>query len=961
MAKNPFAVRKQTTVKREYNDVYPERKGLNKPEYLGSKPLDLAFQKLETLLDLTLEETSIQNLQTQLLDIGIEERVDTQPEVQRPQSSPDYVWVALKLMGLLLEIQLLSLQQSEDEKAKEIISISLHDIKTFGRLVNLILVFGIYPAISAFAIGIPLEKRRMNDFGKQIYKPLTVHKLPVEGNTYTERYAIHERLLLTVYRGFKQLFATKSDVSDLLMRGSGYLDFLVVALTLASAPYFNAATRKEVLDDFDDITAWGSTYELYLDYSVLVNTKSPGFFKLFVMSKLQLLPYQRPDGVLTLIEFVLGLRQGEETNVEKFDHVANVLLTKPKTVLTSTYFLLIGTQCYDLLVNINRPTIGSCVCHFIDRLFFKNQAVARDFLFKRIWNTMDPEPNVDKLVLVSEKDLNNNINVLILLINGGLNFEVVQAIFAPLFVALWSYYAFCKSHEKGFEVAQNILVGVFSTVDRQCGDELINLLGRNFAAEHQWTLRMGANNMVEIANTEASLGSTEKKTLELIERLDKQGEALMHLLSQLDDDLVRHLFVTTLARWLGDVKVIGELTVQIADMRLLEGIVNKFKDSLARTPLEILELVAKLLRNPIYEDQQDEADSDDEDELEVVPVVLELLSAIISETQPSALNGECREQLGHIQDYLPRDNRQAQALKVRISSLLEGEQPADSDHEQEKRQLTHAIANMNDPLVPVRAHGLYLLRQLVEKRSDVISVDFCVQLHLVQLRDTDPYIYLNVIKGLDSLLAWDTGNVLPILLKIYSSDKGEAEKEDDRKIERTEESDTGTITEGDLEEKLRIGEVLLRYVQLQNEALGGTTAQEICHGVLEVIRRTGGVTRDIRWRMSAMSILGICCRTKPLGIVGNLELALDCAIGVLELETTKNDAILRRAAVVLISDLVQGTSETDKVPFPSAYRSKVLDVLRYVLQHDKDILTSEQATSVLDYISELAQLAYTVE
>ncbi|KAF7999348.1 hypothetical protein HF325_006024 [Metschnikowia pulcherrima] len=140
-------------------------------------------------------------------------------------------------------------------------------------------------------------------------------------------------------------------------------------------------------------------------------------------------------------------------------------------------------------------------------------------------------------------------------------------------------------------------------------------------------------------------------------------------------------------------------------------------------------------------------------------------------------------------------------------------------------------------------------------------------------------------------------------------------------------------------------------------------AQLVCESALALIRRPASDTDmvDNRLRMSAMSLLGTCCNTNILGILENVGNAVDCAIGVLQLETDKDAAIMRRAAIVLINDLVCGTSKSDKVPFPKYHIEKVLTVLRYIESHDSDLLVREQALSVLQYIDELVKEALTVE
>lgn len=959
--RNPFAVRKQTTVKREKDEVYPARKGLNKPDFLGDSPLDVLFAKLEKILDASLGETTVGGIYLNCF-------------LEKPPINPDHARykVVEQLLDYLLDIQKFSTENKLDPKLKELIGISLHDIKTFGKLVNVIIMLGIYPAIAAFNIGIPFEKRRLNDFGKPVYKPIKIAPIDPakDSTTVTQRYSVHAELLKLVYDKLYQVFSTESDVRELLLKGSGYSDFITVAITLITVPYLEQSLRSSVSREFEKVTSFGSTFELYQNYSLLLNTPSPSYFKLFVMDKLQKLPYSAPkgDGVLTVIEFVLGLRDQEEINVEKLDHVANILLTKPKSVSTIDYFTSIGNQCYDILVNINRPTISTTVCQFLEKLWVKNPRVVQDFFLKRIWANLNPEPNSDKLVLVEEAALNNNINVLISVTQRGLTSDLLTAIFQPIIVPLWSYYAFLGSHGKQSGVAQNIIIGFLTLVggDNTIAVEALDHISKNLVADGgaDWRFRLGPNQLVEICSDLESLSSgesSEQKALNFIKLLDSSCKQFVELLKQLDHEIILKLFVRILSRWLKDQSVDTSLAdenpfVKLIDLRLLEAIGNEFKDKLAQSPYEILLLVSSILRYRINEDKMDiveDADSDDEDSddeeseqnlvsNDVISTVLELLSAIILETNPAEFDKKCREKLLEIQKTLTSRYAElptAKALSERAELLLNGDQPVTSESEAQRRVLTRAITNLNDPLVPIRAHGLYLLRQLVEQRSSVLTVDFVVSLHLTQLKDPEPFIYLNVIKGLDSLLDWNDTQVLPILMLIYAN-------YDDKEP-------------SDLDERLRIGEVLLRYVRHQDEAFSGENARSIFSGGLKLIRRPSNDEDkvDDRLRMSAMSILGVCCAVNPLGVYEYLELALDCAVGILDLETGKDSAIMRRSAIVLISDLVAGTSKSDKVPFPELYRQKVLILLKYAVEQDNDLLVREQAQDVLNYIDELVRIA----
>lgn len=997
---NPFAVKKSTTVQRTPDEVYPQRKGLHKPQYLGNSPMDQLFARLESFLDAPLAETTVHLLfdKIMLLHSQVLSALQSQDQPSVPASPDDTLLTVVQyLLGLLDEVHACAIAAKETLPQKDLLTISLHDIKTFGKLVSAVIVFGVSPALLALRIGVPLEKRRLKDFGTAVYKPLTVPPLSeASGTTYTARYAPHAQLLQLVYTHLHRIFAQPSDVRDLLLKGSGYADYVTVAIALATVPYFDSTVRMGVLRQFDSVEALASTYDLYQDYTLLVATASPAYFKQFVMARLQRLPSSAPkgDGVLSFIEFVLGLRDNEQVDISKFDHVARVLLLKPKQEATSVYFESVGRQCYDILVNINRPTIASCVGHFLEQLWLRNPRVATDFFLKRIWAVFKPlelenpvvvksepanldlvkseprEPDqvkpVHALVLLSEAAVNNNINVLLSLTQRALPADLMMSIFRPVLVPVWCYHVFARTHKKPAEILQNILISYLTLVN---DPDALDILAQNIVAEGDgWRFRVGPNSLVEIVP--AAGENAEQRAMQFLARLDAGCNALVDLLRQLEPAAVLTLFVAVLGRWLRSAPSLDAENpfVRLVDLRVVETIGREFSELLAQTPGDILLVVYSVLAGDTSgtADGDDDVDSDDDDDLvgppvapDVVAVVLQLLSAIMTEiveldTACRTVLGKIRTQLGSTYAALPA----AQSLVLRIDTTVQGEQPHASDHEQQRQVLARAVASLNDPLVPIRAHGLYLLRQLVEAHSPVVAVDFVVRLHLLQLKDPDPFVYLNVIKGLDSLLQWDA-SALPLLTAIYGG-KGDGftngtDASDD--AEASEVSDGGSV---DLDERLRVGEVLLRYVEQQGEAFSGELAREVCDSALSLIQRRGAVA-DNRLRMSAMSVLGACCNTNPLGMVDNLTNALDCAVGILQLETGEEEAVMRRAAIVLISDLVLGTSKTDKVPFPASYREKVLVGLRYVRAHDLDLLVQEQAQAVLDYIDELVAVALETE
>lgn len=967
--RNPFAPREnKKTVKRSADEVYPQRKGLNKPDYIGNSPLDKLFAKLETILDGEVNDLSVDVLHKRIFDNEQEQVLDEFERIYQ---------VMQQLFDYLLDIQKLTMEAAPVNDDKNVIKISLHDIKTFGKLVNLIIVRGVYPALNVFHVGIPFEKRRLNDFAKN-RKPIKITPLPsVNGAvSYTEKYGNVLKLLTLIYDNFKKLFSLQSDISELLIKGTGYTDFLTVNITLITVPYFDSNKRKGYLSEFNSfVITLPDTYELFQTFSLYLTTPSPPFFKEFVMSKLLTLHFDCPrhDGVKALCEYILGMRENEEINIERFEHVSNVILLKPKAVPTVAYFTSIGTQSFDLLVGIDRPIITNCICFVLDRLWTRSPLVVRDFFAKLLWQRWNPEFTQEERILVSEASLNNTVNVLISLTKGNVSPQLLESLIEPILPSIWSYYSFLKSNKKNTEVIQNVLTSYFTLMDHSSSEANgavngLDVISKNLVADGgaAWRFEFGKNGLLQIVKFETSPAeSGHQRVNDFLNKLDNNCQYFVSFLKEVNSDLVLALFNIVLMRWLklddDDLKI-GEKNdfFVLVDLRLLESLVNEFKDSIAKTPNEMLDIVKNFLtsRQKIFlsdqkrasgivikKEDSDDEDSDDDEDLDddnlsgkVLPMVLELLSAILSETvsmdaHSIELLKDINKLLKEIGKFPSSSSSAISSLSARIEETLNGDSIPVTSQDLHAKTLKRAITSLNDPLVPIRAHGLYLLRQLVELRSEHISLDFVINLHLVQLKDPEPYIYLNVIKGLESLIEWDEPKVLPLLVSSYLNEKGDT----------------------DLDERLKIGEVLLRYIQLRNEVFAGSLAKLVVSACMKLIRRRDDEKQDNRLRMSAMSLLGTCCSTNPIGIVEDLNDALDCALGILELETSKEDAIMRRSAIVLIHDLIVGTTNSTAISFPQSYQRKVVVTLKYIVETDNDLLVRDQAKSTLDTVEELSQ------
>lgn len=460
--KNPFATAKVKTERVDPKSIKDTsyRKGLNKPEFVRNSPLDLLFHELESkIMHFPLDELSLEKLYQQT----------------NTHSNIDLIEV---LTNYLIKIQDLSIAakkrkqtdaetgSNEAHSSQDLISISLHDIRTFSRLVNLIIIHGVYPALESNKIGIPFAQRRLNDFSKLV----TGNKksISIDQIRDTEK---KEKMLLLLFEKFFTVFSKNSstggdDVKDLLLRGTGYSDFLTITSALLTVHSISTESRDKVRLLYPQIISFPDTFELFQTFSLLMSSPSPNFFKQFVSLQIQTLHVMAPrgDGILTLIEFVLGLRENEEVNIEKFDHVANVILAKPKSINTVEYFTRVGNQIYTLLININKTVVNSCVCYVLEKLWLRNQLIVKDFVLKKLWKNFDPSVEAhdnNNKYSVSEADLNNNTNVIISLTKNNPSSSLLYAAFNCVLVYIWSYYLFLKKSNKSIGILKGFLSVTF--------------------------------------------------------------------------------------------------------------------------------------------------------------------------------------------------------------------------------------------------------------------------------------------------------------------------------------------------------------------------------------------------------------------------------------------------------------------------------------------------------------------
>lgn len=294
---------------------------------------------------------------------------------------------------------------------------------------------------------------------------------------------------------------------------------------------------------------------------------------------------------------------------------------------------------------------------------------------------------------------------------------------------------------------------------------------------------------------------------------------------------------------------------KLVSAKVAEKLMDNFKDTLSRRPLRVLELVNQIIGGELTRlsgrkrqsagvslsalanvvdkrDEQQEVST--EDSVESLSAVFSLLSTVLAspEFSPSKdLTPVLQEIKSHLDQLIPDLPQSLSKPGMTASMLLEihltsPDQPKPekiSPHFSDLDTHRQALVNLNSDLPPVQAEGFSLLSDLIKKSSPVLDIPSTLTLLLSIITDTseaaaaDEFIYLNAIKLIGTLASRHPRTVVKTLVERYA----------DRKEEIT------------LDQRLKIGESLLRTVQDLGEALTGETAKILGDGMIAIAGRRG--------------------------------------------------------------------------------------------------------------------------
>jgi hypothetical protein len=148
------------------------------------------------------------------------------------------------------------------------------------------------------------------------------------------------------------------------------------------------------------------------------------------------------------------------------------------------------------------------------------------------------------------------------------------------------------------------------------------------------------------------------------------------------------------------------------------------------------------------------------------------------------------------------------------SIQVTGDDPAELARQRTRKTYQEAIHLLQDPLLPVRAHGLSLLRDLIGGQSaaeaenvlDPPLAPAILDIFLQSAQEEDSYIFLNAVRGLGLMAVKSISgrDVFSGLLRIYTGNRDSA----------------GDLNRTELDLRLRIGEAISEVLRRAGPSLG---------------------------------------------------------------------------------------------------------------------------------------------
>lgn len=740
-------------------------------------------------------------------------------------------------------------------------------------------------------------------------------------------------------------------------------------------------------------------------------------------------------------------------SLDVLDQISKLLSSVPRSVTPEDYFQAIGSQLLDLLlseeVDMRRAAslvIGTGILG--RRIYGAPGSVGWKIFVEPLQRAIDPNlaarsgqgvvnhrgGDASSREAVPKSSLRKAIFSLSALTTIHPNPGLTQRLLKPLVLPLWGLLCLLKTTHTGIDLAKECYKMLAIYLKTSDGSRDLVNLADNLTWEYHGTVSPYSSPDFDCRDEQIS-GDIGK----VLANVDLRIGTFLQLLRSTGPDQsdISDIFLHIIKRWLeGDKSAEHESSSIIAQRsiakpaqhlcyaKLTQNMLEEYKDILTKDPARLLQFIEQIVGNYLRNvDEQyakilqlkkpslsslasistSNVESDnpgvDEDDVEAVSTSLSLILTVFSspsfyiQVEDLSFLTSLLTTLSRLEASSSPIHPAVRAAAANVSTLLSIYASSSAAHQSlptqaadpstiDRKKHSLSLTYLSDDLAPVRAEGLSLLSGLIKSSSPVLDVPTTCILLISLLQDDEEYIYLSAIKSLTLLASKHSRTVLRMLVEKY--------------IDRAEEVG--------LDQRLRVGEALLRAIESLGRAFVEESAKLVGEGMLEIAsrrvkrskQRTGkqeGVAtthggdseldldrpdseeksdpvqgrlanvlegwegkegEDMRIRASAMSILGAAIETNIAGLGASLtSTAVDLAISVLKMEAGPGREILRRAAALVILNFIRALGESQEegrqLGFGLAGQSlyDMIEVIEYIKAAESDEILEGHLDSVL--------------
>ncbi|KAI9458406.1 hypothetical protein BJY52DRAFT_1204364 [Lactarius psammicola] len=249
---------------------------------------------------------------------------------------------------------------------------------------------------------------------------------------------------------------------------------------------------------------------------------------------------------------------------------------------------------------------------------------------------------------------------------------------------------------------------------------------------------------------------------------------------------------------------------------------------------------------------------------------------------------------------LAREARMVLTVRLASASTAPSGPVREPEEDQIRTTYQRALKLLQDALLPVRAHGLLLLRELVTTRAGTAPHEVVRALEpairdifLQAVQDDDSYIFLNAVQGLAALADSFGSQALGGLVGVYAGG--------------LQGVGVGALSQQDVDMRLRVGEALGQVIRRCGETLP-QYADVLVPQLFSLVRSSHLPTTI---RTSSLSLLATCADTADLALLPYVH---DLANAMLDLLQVEGGASTRAADVNRPQTEAAATPSMDSEP-----------------------------------------------